>query len=104
MTAGMTAPMTEAVTRMLCLWCPDWPVVAARRRDPALDGVPVAVLDRGFVLAASTEARVEGVRRGLRRREAESRCSGLVTLPADPAGEGRAFEAVARAVEVIAPR
>src|SRR5438067_1719807 len=28
---------------MLCLWCPDWPVVAARRADPSLDGVPLVV-------------------------------------------------------------
>jgi protein ImuB len=89
---------------MLCLWCPDWPVVAARRRDPELAGAPVVVLDRGTVLAASDEARAEGVRRGLRRREAEARCPGLVSLPADPAGESRAFEAVARALEVLTPR
>src|SRR5437868_7514601 len=89
---------------MLCLWCPDWPVVAARRGDPALDGVPVVGLDRGFVLAASAEARAEGVRRGLRRREAEARCPGLVTRPVDSAGEARAFEALSRAVEVLAPR
>jgi protein ImuB len=90
--------------RMLCLWCPDWPVVAARRADPGLEGVPVVVLDRGFVLAASVEARAEGVRRGLRRREAEVRCPGLVLRPVDPAGEARAFEALSRAVEVLAPR
>jgi protein ImuB len=89
---------------MLCLWCPDWPVVAARRIDPSLDGVPVVVLDRGFVLAASTEARVEGVRRGLRRREAEARCPGLVIRPVDSAGEARVFEALSRAVEALAPR
>src|SRR5688572_20660104 len=90
--------------RMLCLWCPDWPVVAARRADPALGGQPVAVLDRGFVLAASVEARAEGVRRGLRRREAEARCPGLVIRPLDSAGEARAFEALIRAVEEVAPR
>ncbi|MGH8999562.1 MAG: DNA polymerase Y family protein, partial [Acidimicrobiia bacterium] len=91
-------------TRTLCLWCPDWPVAAARARDHALVGVPVAVLDRGSVLAASGEARAEGVRRGLRRREAESRCPGLVTMAADPAGERRAFETVATAVAELAPR
>ncbi len=90
--------------RMLCLWCPDWPVVAARRADPSLEGVPVVVLDRGFVLAASGEARAEGVRRGLRRREAEVRCPGLVLRPVDTTGEARAFEALSRAVEVLAPR
>ena len=90
--------------RMLCLWCPDWPVVAARRADPSLESVPVVVLDRGFVLAASVEARAEGVRRGLRRREAEVRCPGLVIRPLDITGEARAFEALSRAVEVLAPR
>jgi protein ImuB len=89
---------------MLCLWCPDWPVVAARRADPSLEGTPVVVLDRGFVLAASVEARAEGVRRGLRRREAEVRCPGLAIRPVDTAGEARAFEALSRAVEVLAPR
>ena len=90
--------------RMLCLWCPDWPVVAVRRADPTLEGAPVVVLDRGFVLAASEEARAEGVRRGLRRREAEARCPELVTRPVDPAGEARVFEALSQAVEVLAPR
>src|SRR5581483_4279242 len=80
------------------------PVVAARRADPALEGVPMVVLDRGLVLAASGEARTEGVRRGLRRREAEVRCPGLVLRPVDPAGEARAFEALSQAVEVLAPR
>jgi protein ImuB len=89
---------------MLCLWCPDWPVVAARRADPSLVGTPVVVLDRGLVLAASAEARAEGVRRGLRRREAEVRCPGLAMRPVDTAGEARAFEALSRAVEVLAPR
>ena len=89
---------------MLCLWCPDWPVVAARRADPSLEDVPVVVLDRGLVLAASVEARVEGVRRGLRRREAEDRCPGLVIRPVDTTGEARAFEALSRGVEVLAPR
>lgn len=97
-------PSDCGAERMVCLWCPDWPVVAARRADPALEGEPVVVLDRGFVLAASAEARAEGVRRGLRRREAEARCPGVALRPADPAGEARAFEALSRAVEVLAPR
>jgi protein ImuB len=90
--------------RMLCLWCPDWPVVTARRQDPRLSGMAVAVLERGFVLSSSPEARDGGVRRGLRKREAEARCPGLVTLPADPAAEGRAFESLAGAVERVAPK
>jgi len=94
--------------RTACLWCPDWPVIALRSRDPGLRGVPVAVLERGergpVVLSASTEARAEGVTTGLRRREAETRCPGLIVADADPHVEARAFEAVARAVEAFTPR
>ncbi|MGQ0805755.1 MAG: DNA polymerase Y family protein [Actinomycetota bacterium] len=94
--------------RTACLWCPDWPVVALRSRDPGLREVPVAVLERGergpVVLSMSAEARAEGVTTGLRRREAETRCPGLVVIDADPPVEARAFEAVARAVEAFTPR
>ncbi len=90
------------------LWCPDWPVVAARRHDPALVGAPVVVTGRGprglVVRSASAEARAEGVAVGLRRREAEARCAGLVVLDADDAADARAFELVIRAVEELVPR
>ena len=90
--------------RMGMVWCPDWPVLARRRVEPELVGVPVAVLAHGLVAAASSEARAEGVRPGLRRREAEARCSGLILVDGDPPAEARAFEAVARAVEAFTPR
>ena len=95
--------------RTCCVWCPDWPVVALRRRDRSLLDAPVAVLDGdigrgGIVRAASREARVEGVVVGLRRREAEARCAGLMVAAADSHVEARAFEAVATAVETITPR
>jgi protein ImuB len=94
--------------RIACLWCPEWPVVALRARDPTLCNVPVAVVERGerglVVIAASTEAVAEGVTPGLRRREAEARCPGLVVAEADPQVEARAFERVARAVETFTPR
>jgi protein ImuB len=94
----------DLAVRTLCLWCPDWPVAAARRRDPHLRDAPVAIFDRGVVLAASADARADGVMRGLRRREAEARCAGLAILDTDPAGDARAFECVARAVETLTPR
>jgi protein ImuB len=55
------------------------------------------------VFAASPEARAEGVRIGIRRREAEARCPGLVVIDRDPAAEARTFEAVARAMEPVTP-
>ncbi|HEX9530096.1 MAG TPA: hypothetical protein VF954_03090 [Acidimicrobiales bacterium] len=86
--------------RTLALWCPDWPVTAAGFGP----NDPVAVLDAGRVVAAAGAARGAGVRAGLRRREAESRCSGLVVLTRDVAAEARAFEAVVAAVATLTPR
>ena len=91
--------MTDVV-RTLVVWCPDWPVVAS--------GVPgdepVAVVHANRVVACSAVARHEGVRRGLRRREAQGRCPGLVVVPVDVDGEARAFEAVAAAMDDLTPR
>ena len=96
------------MTRTGCVWCPDWPVIAARRRDDALRDVPVVVRERvgsrDVVRAASAEARADGVTRGMRRREAEARCPEAVCVDADEANEARTFEVVARAVEVFTPR
>jgi protein ImuB len=90
------------------VWCTDWPVVAWRSRDEALCGVPFVVREREgtreLVRAASAEARAEGVRRGMRRREAEALCPGVTIVDADLALEARAFERVARAVEALTPR
>jgi protein ImuB len=94
--------------RIACLWCPDWPIVALRSRDPTLCDMPVAVVEhaeRGLVVvAASAEALAEGVTPGLRRREAEARCPSLTVAEADRQVEARAFEQVARAVETFTPR
>jgi protein ImuB len=86
-------------TRTLVVWCADWPVVAAGVADR-----PSAVLFANRVVACSAPARAEGVRRGLRKREAQSRCPDLVVVDADPERDVRAFEPVAAAVEAMAPR
>ncbi len=86
--------------RTLILWCPDWPVTAAGY-DP---DDPVAVVHANRVVAASAAARAAGVRTGLRKREAESRCPGLVVVTQDLPGEARAFEPVVAAVAGLAPR
>jgi protein ImuB len=96
------------MTRTCCVWCPDWPVVAARRLDPSLRAVPVFVRERvgarELVRAASAEARAVGVTRGMRRREAEAQCPDAVCIDADDALEARTFEIVARAIETLTPR
>ncbi len=89
--------------RTVVVWCPDWPVVSATAAAGVDPGEPVAVVFANRVVSCSAAARSEGVRRGLRRREAQSRCTGLVVLPHDPAQDARAFEPVVAAVEELAP-
>lgn len=90
------------------VWIPDWPVVAARRRDESLRAIPVVVRERvgarDLVRAASSDARALGVVRGMRRREAEAICPEAACVDADEANEARTFEVVARAVEEFTPR
>ena len=64
---------------------------------------PAVVISANHVVASSAAARAEGVRRGQRRREAQSRVPDLVVLAADPARDARAFEPVVAAVEELAP-
>jgi protein ImuB len=90
----------ERAVRTLVLWCPDWPVSAAML--PA--GDPVAVVAGNQVVACSAGARAEGVCRGLRRREAQSRCPELVVIAHDPGRDARAFERVLLALETFTPR
>ncbi|GAA3340441.1 DNA polymerase Y family protein [Amorphoplanes nipponensis] len=91
-----------AGVRTLLLWCPDWPVIAAEIVEGVPASQPVAVLHGNRVLACSEAARAEGVRRGLRRREAQSRCPQLVVVDHDPGRDARAFEPVVAAVEEVA--
>ncbi|GIM94546.1 hypothetical protein Ato02nite_063390 [Paractinoplanes toevensis] len=88
--------------RTLLVWCPDWPVTAADIVDGVDAAGPVAVLRENRVVACSEAARQDGVRRGLRRREAQSRCPRLVVVDHDPGRDARAFEAVVAAVEEVA--
>ena len=89
--------------RVLLLWCPDWPVLAAGLVEGVDTHAPVAVLHANRVVACSQAARAEGVRRGLRKREAQGRCSGLVVVEHDPARDAYAFEPVLAAVEELTP-
>jgi protein ImuB len=100
-------------SRTGCVWCPDWPVIAARKHAAEIGGEdlrsrPVIVRERAgsrdIVRAASSEARAAGVTRGMRRREAEARCPEAACVDVDEANEARAFEVVARAIEVFTPR
>jgi protein ImuB len=89
--------------RQIAVWCPDWPVTTACVEAGLPPDTPVAVVTANRVVACSHAAREQGVRRGLRRREAQAHCPQLVVLPRDAAAEARVFEPVVAALEAIAP-
>lgn len=89
--------------RLLVLWCPDWPVHAHALAERLPEGTPVALIEKNAVLACSPSARAEGVRRGMRQREAQARCPGIRLLRYDPALDARAFEPVLTALESALP-
>lgn len=98
--------MDEAVGgyRVLAIWCMDWPAVAAATAAGLPMTTPVAVTLANRVVACSASARATGVRRGLRRREAQSRCPQLYVATADPIRDARHFEGVMAAVDEVVPR
>jgi protein ImuB len=100
--------MNISSVRTCCIWCSDWAVVVARRRDPTTRNRPLVVRERvgsrDLVRAASPEARAAGIVPGLSRREAEARCPEVVIDEVERCEEARVFEVVARAVEVLTPR
>ncbi|MFT3714624.1 MAG: DNA polymerase Y family protein [Gordonia sp. (in: high G+C Gram-positive bacteria)] len=89
--------------RILVLWCPDWPAVAAAQALGGDGTAPVAVLASGAVAACSRTAREAGVRRGMRKRQAQSACPELCVVPADQHRDGRLFEPVVAAVTGVVP-
>ena len=99
--SGRRSGAEGRMSRILVLWAPDWPVLAAA--EGVATGTPVAVLSKGQVLACSQAARAEGVRRGMRRRDAQSRCPDLVLRDHQPDADARAFEEVLTALEHLSP-
>ena len=85
----------------MVVWCPDWPVMGPQEGLPA--GTAVAVFDHGVVLACNPSARADGVRRGMRRRDAQSRCPHLVVADHRPEADARTFEDVLVAIEGLSP-
>ncbi|WBU38562.1 DNA polymerase Y family protein [Homoserinibacter sp. YIM 151385] len=92
-----------AAPRLLAIWAPDWPVAAHMAAERIPEGAPVALVLKGEVHACSAAARHEGVRRGLRVREAQARCPGLRVLAYDAALDARAFEPVIAGLEAVLP-
>jgi protein ImuB len=86
--------------RLVTMWCPQWSATASGQ-DVAT--TPVAVLRANRVRAVSALAAAAGVEVGLRRREAQARCPGLVITELDPDRDARQFEPIVRAVAELVP-
>ena len=95
--------MAIPLTRTIVLWCPDWPIIAERRSEDIASDVPLALIEKGLVFACSAAARSQGVKRGLKLREAQHRCTELVARPYNPAHDSRAFEPVITRIEEMIP-
>ena len=94
----------SAPPRSMMLWIPDWPIIASLRVAPLGAGstdAPVALIDKGIVFACSASARIEGVQRGLRVREAQARCTDLVVRPYDAGLDSRTFETIVASIEEL---
>lgn len=91
-------------TRVLAIWCMDWPAVAAAASAGLAPTAAVAVTSANRVIACSAAARMAGVRRGLRRRDAQARCPQVHVVAADAARDSRFFESVTVAVDDVVPR
>ncbi len=89
--------------RVIVLWCPDWPVTAARLDAGLPSETPVVLAEKGRVLACSVHARAESVRRGMRVREAQARCPEATVLPYDASLDARVFEPLMTGLEELAP-
>ncbi|WP_205781662.1 DNA polymerase Y family protein [Mycobacterium alsense] len=96
--------MNPSGSRVLAIWCMDWPAVAAAVAADLPATAPIAVTLANRVIACSSAARAAGVRRGLRRREAAARCPQLHVATADADRDARFFEGVVAAVDDLVPR
>ncbi len=94
-------PDASTQPRVMVLWCPDWPIVAAVAEQGLPTAAPIAVIERGEVYACSPAAREAGVRRGMRRRDASAHCPELVVLDHSLESDVRVFETVLSVVEEV---
>ncbi|HKH56702.1 MAG TPA: DNA polymerase Y family protein [Propionibacteriaceae bacterium] len=98
-TTSQPARSANADRRVLVVWCPDWPVISAVASLGLVPSSPIAVIDRGEVYACSQAARLDGVRRGMRRRDASARCPELTIVDHSLERDVRAFESILSTIE-----
>lgn len=91
--------MSLLLSRTLAVGCPRWAIVTADLPPEA----PAAIFSANRVVSASPEAVACGVRKGMRRREAQSIVPDIEVLAHDPTSAARAFEPIVGAVESFGP-
>jgi len=105
--AGAVPQPVRRESRVGVLRVPDWPVVVARQTGalPAggEQGTSGAIVHALRIVACDEGARADGVRLGMRVRDAQGASPMLALAPADPVGEALAFERVVRAVLAVVP-
>ncbi|MFT4233780.1 MAG: DNA polymerase Y family protein, partial [Microbacterium sp.] len=84
--------------RAIVVWVPDWPVVALGTAEGA-----VAIMHANRVVACSAAARAQGVKRGMKRRDAQGACPQLQLAPADAGRDERAFQPVIARLNARSP-
>jgi protein ImuB len=92
-----------SLPRLLVLWVPDWPVLAHARAERVPLDEPIVLVERNEVVACSAAARADGVRRGMRQREAQARSPRVRVMRYDPALDSRSFEPLLAALERSLP-
>lgn len=95
--------MTANAPRLLVLHVPDWAVQMQARSARLDERTPIALIAVGKVVACTLAARREGVRVGMRQRDAQGRCPGLQVMREDPSVAVRGFEPVLTALDEAMP-
>jgi protein ImuB len=96
-----------AMVRTVVLWIPGWPVLAAQCDEnlpEAVFGAPLALIHKGVVAECSPEARALGLRVGMKRRDAQMRCPGLIVVPDLPERNRRIFDSVLITLQNTVPQ
>jgi protein ImuB len=95
------------MTRILCLWLPNWPIQRLARSQPELSGRPLVLQTpavRGSSVAACCRAAVaRGVRVGMPLAEAKSLAGTLAIAPYDPAADAAELRRLAAVCEQFSP-
>ncbi len=95
--------MASSPSRLLVLHVPDWAVRAQAHELRLPQSAPIALIAKGVVTATSAAARAEGVRAGMRQRDAQGRCPELHVVREDAAIAVRAFEPILTALDQALP-